>query len=150
MLTIGVKAPDFTLKDADENKVSLKDFSGKKVVLWFFPKASTPGWIIEGRGFRDEFQKFEEKNIQIIGCSADTTIKQKKFCDKQNFQYPVLCDESHEMLKAYGVWGKKKFMGREYMGISRITYIIDEQGIIVRVYEKVKTNSHAKDILSDL
>ena len=150
MLTIGVKAPDFTLKDADENKVSLKDFAGKKVVLWFFPKASTPGWTIEGRGFRDEFQKFEEKNIQIIGCSADAIIKQKKFCDKQNFQYPVLCDESHEMLKAYGVWGKKKFMGREYKGISRITYIIDEQGKIAKAYNKVNTKSHAKDILTDL
>ena len=101
-------------------------------------------------GFRDEFQKFEEKNIQVIGCSADSPKKQKKFCNKQSFQYPILCDESHEMLEAYGVWGKKKFMGREYMGISRITYIIDEHGIIENVYEKVKVKSHARDILNDL
>ena len=136
--------------DAEGNSVSLTDFKGTKVVLWFFPKASTPGWIIEGQGFRDEFQKFEENNIQIIGCSADTPIKQKKFCDRQNFQFPVLCDENHEILKAYGAWGKKKFMGREYMGISRMTYVIDEEGIIIQVYEKVKTISHAKDILDNL
>ena len=149
-MKIGDKAPDFTIPDAEGNSVSLTDFAGKKVVLWFFPKASTPGWIIEGQGFRDEFQKFEENNIQIIGCSADTPIKQKKFCDRQNFQFPVLCDENHEILKAYGAWGKKKFMGREYMGIIRMTYVIDKQGIIEKIYETVKVKSHARDILNDL
>ena len=101
---------------------------------------------------RSEMQlmKFEENNIQIIGCSADTPIKQKKFCDRQNFQFPVLCDENHEILKAYGAWGKKKFMGREYMGISRMTYVIDKKGIIEMVYEKVKVKSHARDILNEL
>ena len=150
MLKIGDKAPDFTIQDAEGNSVSLTDFAGKKVVLWFFPKASTPGWIIEGKGFRDEFHKFEEKNIQIIGCSADPPKKQKKFCEKQGFLYPMLCDENHEMLKAYGVWGKKKFMGREYMGISRITIIIDKKGIIERIYDKVSVKTHAQDILNDL
>ena len=150
MLQIGDKAPDFTLPDADNNSVSLSNFIGKKIVLWFYPKANTPGWTIEGKGFRDEFQKFEEKNIQIIGCSADPPKKQKKFSGKQGFQYPLLSDESHEMLRAYGVWGKKKFMGKEYMGISRITYIINENGVIDQVYEKVKTTSHSKDILNDL
>ena len=150
MLKIGDRAPDFILSDQNDNKVSLSDFKNKKVVLWFYPKASTPGWIIEGKGFRDEFDKFEEKNIQILGCSADPVKKQQKFCDKQGFQYPLLSDETHEMLKSYGVWGKKKFMGREYMGITRATYIIDEDGLIEHVYEKIKTISHAKDILRDL
>ena len=150
MLKVGDKAPDFTLMDGNENPISLNDYKGKKVILWFFPKASTPGWTIEGKGFRDEFEKFEEKNIQIIGCSADSPIKQKKFCDKHNFQYPIICDENHNMLELYGVWGKKKFMGREYMGISRVSYIINEEGIIDKVYEKVKTMSHARDILNDL
>ena len=150
MLKVGDKAPDFILSDQNDNKISLSDYKNKKIVLWFYPKASTPGWIIEGKGFRDEFQKFEEKNIQILGCSADPVKKQLKFCDKQGFQYPLLSDESHEMLESYGVWGKKKFMGREYMGITRASYIIDENGIIERVYEKVKTMSHAKDILNDL
>ena len=149
MLIVGDRAPEFTLTDADGNLVSLNDFTGRKVVLWFFPKASTPGWIIEGQGFRDEFQKYEEKNIQVIGCSADSPKKQKKFCNKQSFQYPLLCDENHEMLKAYGAWGKKKFMGREYMGIFRITYIIDEKGIIEKVYEKVSVKSHARDIINN-
>ena len=150
MLKKGNKAPDFTLLDAESNSVSLTDFVGKKIVLWFFPKASTPGWIIEGKGFRDEFQKFEANNLLILGCSADPIKKQKKFCDKHGFKYPLLSDESHDMLEKYGVWGKKKFMGREYMGVSRVTYIIDENGIIEKVYEKVKITSHAKDIINDL
>ena len=150
MLKAGDNAPQFNLPNADGKSVSLNNFIGKKVVLWFFPKASTPGWTIEGKGFRDEFQKFEEEKIQIIGCSADHPNKQKKFCDKQRFQYPMLCDENHEMLKAYGVWGKKKFMGREYMGISRITIIIDEKGVIERIYDKVSVKSHAQDILNNL
>ena len=149
MLKVGDKAPDFTLQNQDENSVSLSDYKNKKVVLWFYPKASTPGWTIEGKGFRDEFQEFEEKNVEILGCSADPPKKQKKFCEKKNFPYFLLSDESHEMLKAYGVWGKKKFMGREYMGISRVTYIIDENRVIEKVYEKVSVKSHASDILND-
>ena len=150
MLKVGDKAPDFTLSDQNDNKISLADYKNQKIVLWFYPKASTPGWIIEGKGFRDEFQKFENKNIQILGCSADSVKKQLKFCEKQGFQYPLLSDEGHEMLESFGVWGKKKFMGREYMGITRASYIIDENGLIEKVYEKVKTTSHAKDILNDL
>ena len=149
MLKAGDKAPDFTLMDQNESPVSLANFKGEKVVLWFYPKANTPGWTIEGKGFRDEFQRFEENNIQILGCSADSPKKQKKFYDKQVFQYSLLSDENHEMLVLYGVWGKKKFMGKEYMGISRLTYIIDDNGTIEKVYEKVKTISHAKDILND-
>ena len=149
MLKVGDKAPDFTLQNQDKNSVSLSDYKNKKVVLWFYPKASTPGWTIEGKGFRDEFQDFENNNIQIIGCSADSPAKQKKFAEKREFPYLLLSDESKNMLKAYGVWGKKKFMGREYMGISRVTYIIDENGIIDKVYEKVSVKSHARDILND-
>ena len=149
MLKVGDKAPDFTLLDGDENSVSLSDFKGKKVVIWFYPKASTPGWTVEGKGFRDEFQNFENKNVQILGISADPTKRQKKFGEKQSFQYPLLSDESHEMLEAYEVWGKKKFMGREYMGISRVTYIIDENGFIEKLFEKVSVKSHARDILNN-
>ena len=150
MLKVGYKAPDFTLQNQDENSVSLSDYKNKKVVLWFYPKASTPGWTVEGQGFRDEFQEFEEKNVAILGCSADSPKKQKKFCEKKNFLYFLLSDESHEMLKDYGVWVKKKFMGREYMGISRVTYIIDENGVIEKVYEKVSVKSHARDILNEI
>ena len=150
MLDVGVKAPDFTLPDGDGTEISLDNFRGKKVVLWFFPKANTPGWTTEGQGFRDELHKFEERNVVIIGMSADSPNKQKKFCEKQSFEFPMLCDESKETLQAYGVWGKKKFMGREYEGIFRNTYIIDEKGIIEKVYKKVNVKSHAQDILADL
>ena len=149
MLKVGDKAPDFTLQNQDDNSVALSDYKNKKVVLWFYPKASTPGWTVEGQGFRDEFQEFESKNVQILGCSADPPKKQKKFCEKKNFPYFLLSDESHEMLKAYDVWGEKKFMGREYMGISRVTYIINDNRVIEKVYEKVSVKSHARDILND-
>ena len=147
LLEVGNKAPDFNLQNQNDKTISLSDFKGQKVIIWFYPKANTPGWTIQGKGFRDEFKKFEDENIAILGVSADPVSKQKKFCDKQGFPYDLLSDESHEMLKAYGVWGKKKFMGREYMGITRMTYIINEEGNIEHVIEKVKTMSHAKDIL---
>jgi len=150
MLEVGSKAPGFTLPDQDGNEVSLGDFSGKKVVLWFFPKASTPGWTIEGQGFRDEFHNFEKKNVAVIGMSADSSKKQKKFCDKQKFQYPMLSDEGKDVLKAYGVWGQKKFMGREYNGIFRNTYVIDQKGLIEKAYKKVNVKTHAQDILAEL
>ena len=150
MLDVGVKAPDFTLPDGDGTEISLDNFRGKKVILWFFPKANTPGWTTEGQGFRDELHKFEERNAVIIGMSADSPNKQKKFCEKQSFEFPMLCDESKETLQAYGVWGKKKFMGREYEGIFRNTYIIDEKGIIEKAYKKINVKSHAQDILADI
>ena len=149
-LKVGDNAPNFNLPNQNDQNISLSDSKGKKIVLWFYPKANTPGWIIEGKGFRDEFQKFETQKIVILGVSADPVNKQKKFCDKQGFPYDLLSDESHEMLEAYGVWGKKKFMGREYMGITRMTYVIDENGKIEHVIDKVKTMSHAKDILNIL
>ena len=105
---------------------------------------------MQGEGFRDEFQKFQDKGYEIIGVSADPPAKQKKFVDKFNFQFTMLCDESHEMLEAYKVWGLKKFTGREYMGISRITYLIDDTGMVEKVYDKVKAKTNAQDILCDL
>ena len=150
MLNIGDKAPDFTLLDGDENTVSLSDFSGQKVVLWFFPRASTPGWTIEGQGFRDEFQKFKDKNIVILGMSVDSTKKQKKFCEKQSFPFPLLSDETTDVLKAYDAWGLKKMYGREYEGIYRITYVIDEDGKIINAYSKVSVKTHALDVLEDV
>ena len=150
LLEIGDQAPDFSLPNQNNEIISLSNLKGKKIILWFYPKANTPGWTIQGKGFRDEFKKFEDKNIIILGVSADPVNKQKKFCDKQSFPYDLLSDESHEMLKNYGVWGKKKFMGREYMGISRITYIINENSKIEHVIKKVKTMSHANDLLNIL
>ena len=150
MLNIGDKAPGFDLPDQNGNNVSLKSFSGKKVVLWFFTKASTPGWTTEGQGFRDEFKNFEKKNVAIIGMSADSVQRQKNFCDKQNFNYPVLSDESKNVIKSYGAWGMKKMYGREYEGIYRYSYIIDENGLIEKVFSKVTTKTHAQDVLAEL
>ena len=150
MLKIGNKAPDFTLLDSDENSVSLSDFKGQRVVLWFFPRASTPGWTNEGLGFRDEFKKFKDKNIAIIGMSADSTKKQKNFCEKQSFPFLLLSDESTNVLKAYDAWGLKKMYGREYEGIYRITYVIEEDGTIINSYSKVSVKTHALDVLQDL
>ena len=147
MLKVGDQAPTFSLPNQDGDNVSLSDYKDKQLVIWFFPKASTPGWTTQGIGFRDELEEYNKRNISIIGVSADPPSKQKKFVDKYEFKYPLLCDESHEMLEKYGVWGLKKFMGREYMGINRVTYILDENHIIKDVIDKVKTKSHACDIL---
>ena len=150
MLKLGDKAPDFKLKDTDGNDVKLTDFYGKKVILWFYPKASTPGWTVQGQGFRDEYQKFQEQNTIIIGVSADSIQKNKNFKTKHEFQYQLLSDEDKEMIQMYGAWVKKKMYGKEYMGIARISYLIDEKGIIKHIYDKVKTKSHAFDVLETI
>ena len=148
LLKIGDKAPEFILSNQEGKNISLKNLKGQKFILWFYPKASTPGWTVEGQGFRDELNSFTKKGIKIIGVSADSIKKQKNFHTKQQFNFDLLSDESHSMLENYGVWSLKKFMGREYMGILRITYIIDENGIVEKVYDKVQTKTHAQDILS--
>ena len=149
LLKIGDQAPQFNLQNQDGDNISLESLKGERFILWFYPKASTPGWTVEGQGFRDELNKFIDLGIKIFGVSADSVKRQKNFHTKQQFNFPLLSDESHEMLQSYGVWGLKKFMGREYMGISRVTYIIDQYGLIEKVYDKVQTKTHAKDILND-
>ncbi len=148
LLNVGDKAPDFNLLNQDENLISLKDLKGEKFILWFYPKASTPGWTVEGQGFRDELNSFKKLGIRVFGVSADSVKKQKNFHTKQKFNFDLLSDESHTMLEEYGVWQLKKFMGREYMGILRATYLINEKGIINTVYDEVKTKTHAQDILN--
>ena len=149
LLKIGDQAPQFNLQNQDGENISLDNLKGERFVLWFSPKASTPGWTVEGQGFRDELNKFIDLGIKIFGVSADSVKRQKNFHTKQQFNFPLLSDENHEMLQSYGVWGLKKFMGREYMGISRVTYIIDQYGLIEKVYDKVQTKTHANDILND-
>ena len=150
MLEKGTKAPAFTLDDQAGDSVSLSDFEGQKVLLWFYPKASTPGWTIEGQKFRDEFQNFQDKNTVILGMSADSVKAQKNFCDKQSFPFQLLSDPDKSTIQAYEAWGKKKMYGREYEGIFRYSYLIDEEGMIEKAYEKVKVKEHAQEVLSDI
>ena len=150
MLEKGTSAPDFKLDDQDGNPVSLSDFKGKKILLWFYPKASTPGCTIEGQEFRDEFQKFQEKNTVILGMSADSVKSQKNFCEKQNFPFSLVSDPKKTTIRKYEAIGLKKMYGREYEGIFRISYLIDENGFIQKTYGKVKPKEHAKEVLEDL
>ena len=150
MLLEGTKAPDFTLEDQDGNSISLSDFAGQNVLLWFYPKASTPGWTTEGQELRDEFQNFQDKNTIILGMSADSVKSQKNFCEKQNFPFSLVSDPDKSTIRKYEAIGMKKMYGREYEGIFRISYLINVDGVIQKAYEKVKPKDHAKEVLNDL
>ena len=146
-LKVGDKAPNFNTKDQDGNTINLKDFSGKKLILFFYPKASTPGCTMEAKNLRDNYKDLLKKGYEILGVSADSEKRQKNFCTKNELPFSLLVDEEKEVINSYGVWGPKKFMGREYDGIHSITFIIYEKGIIVSIIEKVKTKDHANQIL---
>ena len=150
MLKIGQKAPEFSLLNQDDTVISLKDFKGKKLLIWFFTKASTGGCTREGLGFNDHFKTFEKHNISIIGISKDSVKAQKNFCTKNEFKYDILSDTELNVLKKYKAWGLKKMYGREYEGILRISYLIDENGMIEQAYSKVKTATHASDVLESI
>ena len=146
-LKIGDKAPDFSGIDQNGSTVQLKDFKGKKVVLFFYPKASTPGCTAEACDLQNNIDRFVAKNYQVIGVSADSQKRQLNFAIKNNLQYPLIADEDKVIINAYGVWGPKKFMGREFDGIHRITFMISEDGLIEDIIEKVKTKEHTQQIL---
>lgn len=143
----GDKAPDFKAEDQDGNIVQLSDFKGKKLVLFFYPKASTPGCTAEACNLRDNWEQFQEKGYAVVGVSADSKKRQSNFKNKYEFPFPLLADEEKEVINAYGVWGPKKFMGKEYDGIHRTTFIINEEGKIEDVIKKVKTKEHTAQIL---
>lgn len=143
----GDKAPQFSGTDQDGNTHTLADYKGKKLVVFFYPKANTPGCTAEACDLRDNYERFKADNYELLGVSADSQKAQSKFRDKFSFPFPLIADEDKEVIKAFGVWGPKKFMGREFDGIHRTTFIIDENGIIDEVIEKVKTKEHASQIL---
>lgn len=146
-LKVGDKAPDFKVNDQDGNSISSKDYKGKKWVVFFYPKANTPGCTAEACNLRDNYKELQKEGYELLGVSADSEKRQKNFRKKYNFPFPLLADENKEVINAFGVWGPKKFMGREFDGIHRKTFIIDENGIITRVIDKVKTKDHAAQIL---
>ena len=150
MLDVGMQAPEFNLENQNGEKVSLSQFLGQRVLIWFYPKASTPGWIVEGQGLRDEFEKFQKKNTILLGVSADSVKAQKNFCVKQDFLFSLLSDPDKSMIRAYKAIGLKKMYGREYEGIFRVSYLLDEKGKVLKAYEKVKPKEHANEVLSDL
>ena len=146
-LQIGDKAPDFQSINQDENAVGLSNFEGKKLVLFFYPKASTPGCTLEACNLSENYSRFVAQGYDVLGVSADSPKRQSNFKNKYEFPYDLLADEDKPVINAYGVWGPKKFMGREYDGIHRITFVIDEKGVIEDIITKVKTKEHTAQIL---
>lgn len=149
-LTIGDKAPAFSLPDQDGTVHTLAESKGKWTLLYFYPKDATPGCTVEAQAIRDSWPDFTGSDITVYGISADSVASHKKFAEKQNLPFTLLADEQKEMVNAYGVWGKKKMMGREYDGIFRTSFLIAPGGTIAKIYESVKPSEHAAEVLRDM
>ncbi|MBL8049913.1 MAG: thioredoxin-dependent thiol peroxidase [Anaerolineales bacterium] len=146
----GVPAPDFELLDDTNTKRKLSDFRGKNVILYFYPKDDTPGCTKEACNFRDDYSAYEKAGVVILGVSPDTVESHVKFKKKFQLQFPLLADEDHKVCDLYGTWGPKKFLGKEYEGVLRTTFLIDEQGNIKKTYEDVRPSEHSNQLLADL
>ena len=146
-LTEGDKAPDFTAKDQDGNTVSLKDFKGKKIVLYFYPEDDTPTCTIEACNLRDNYSTLKNEGLIVLGVSPDEEKKHKKFEEKYNLPFTLLADPDKSIIDKYGVWGEKNLYGRKYMGLFRTTFLIDENGIIFKIFKKPKSKIHSEEIL---
>lgn len=149
MIQLHKQAPWFSLHDQDGNIHTLTQYLGKKVLIYFYPKDDTPGCTTEACSFRDNYKALTESGFVILGISKDTVKSHKKFATKFDLPFPLLADEDTLVSQAYGVWGLKKFMGREYMGISRSSFLVDEKGNIAKIYEKVKPEEHVKEVLEE-
>ena len=150
MLKIGDAAPDFTLPDADGNMIAMKDFRGRKVVLYFYPKDNTPGCSRQACAFAENYEGFKSRDIAVIGISKDSVASHRKFADKYNLPFTLLADPELTAIRAYGVWQEKKLYGKVSMGVVRTTFIIDEKGAIAKVMPKVKPDTNASEILAEL
>ncbi len=147
MISEGDTVPKFELEDSEGNKIKSMDLKGKKHVIYFYPKDFTPGCTTEADEFSKDYNKFKKSGIEILGISPDDVNSHKKFCEKMGIRYVLLADTDKEVSKKFGVWGKKKFMGKEYMGVIRSTFLVDEKGKIFKVFPKVKAAGHAKEVL---
>ncbi len=147
MVKEGDMVPKFELEDSNGNKVKSADYKGKKHVIYFYPKDFTPGCTVEADEFSKNYNKFKKAGIHIIGISKDDADSHKKFCEKMKIPFVLLADTKTEVAKKFGVWGKKKFMGREYMGVVRSTFLVNEGGKIIKAYPKVKAAGHANEVL---
>jgi peroxiredoxin Q/BCP len=150
MIKEGTKAPAFTLESSEGEKVSLKDFKGKKVVLYFYPKDDTPGCTIEAQAFRDSLPRLKRKNAVVLGVSRDSVASHCKFRDKYGLTFPLLSDPEGAVIQAYGAWGEKSLYGRKSLGIIRTTVVIDADGKVAKVFPKVKVAGHAEEVLAVL
>lgn len=146
----GIQAPEFSLPDQDGNLKKLSDYRGQPVVLYFYPKDDTPGCTTEACNFRDDYPVYDQAGVVILGVSPDAPKKHIKFKEKYNLPFTLLSDEAHGVCETYQVWGRKKFMGREYDGVFRTTYVIDAAGKIVKVFENVKPDGHSTQVLAAL
>lgn len=149
-LQAGDKAPQFSLQNQNDETVSLADFAGKKVLVYFYPKAMTPGCTVQAQGLRDVNVELTAKNVVVLGISPDAVKRLPKFIEKENLNFTLLSDEDHAVADAFGVWGPKKFMGKEYDGIHRQTFLVDENGVIEHVFNKFKTKEHHTVVLDYL
>ena len=149
-LQAGDKAPQFSLQNQDDQTVSLSDYAGKKVLVYFYPKAMTPGCTVQAQGLRAVNDELKEKNVVVLGISPDAVKRLPKFIEKENLNFTLLSDEDHAVADAFGVWGPKKFMGKEYDGIHRLTFLIDENGVVEHVFNKFKTKEHHTVVLDYL
>ncbi len=150
VIEAGQTAPDFTLNDQDNNQVALSDLQGKKVLIYFYPKASTPGCTVQAQGLRDTKSELEAHNVVILGISPDTPKRLTNFTTKQELNFTLLADEDHTVCEQYGVWQLKKFMGRENMGVVRTSFLVNESGNIEHVFNKFKTKDHHEVVLDYL
>lgn len=149
-LTAGSPAPNFSLLDQDGNSVSLADFAGKKVLFYFYPKAMTPGCTVQAQGLRDVKAELEAHNVVVLGVSIDPVARLGKFIARDDLNFTLLSDEDHQVAEQFGVWGEKKFMGKVYDGLHRISFLIDENGVIEHVFNKFKTKDHHEVVLNYL
>ncbi len=149
-LQIGDKAPNFKGVDQNENSISLESFTGKNLIIYFYPKDNTPGCTAEACDLRDNYQMWLEKGYAVLGISPDSVASHQKFAQKYALPFPLIADPEKQIIKAYGAWGMKKMYGKEYEGLLRMTFVIDKKGVITRIFEKVKTKEHTQQILKTL
>lgn len=148
VLEEGAKAPAFTAKDSDGNKVSLADFKGKKLILYFYPQDNTPTCTVQACNLRDNFSALTESGFAVVGVSPDEDPSHKKFAAKFNLPFTLIADPEHKIIGKYGVWGEKQMYGKKYMGLLRTTFVIDEAGLILKVFRKPKSKEHAQEIMA--
>ena len=150
MLKIGDKIPNINVTTHKGDSINLSDLKGKKIVLFFYPRANTPGCTAQSCNLNDNYSRLTSQGYEVVGVSPDTVEKQNKFADKFGFKYNLLADDSRELIDAFGVWGKKKFRGNEYEGVLRTTFLIDKKGKIIKIWDNVKVKNHAKEVLETL